>query len=55
MQKRLVDKLFEECSENIDEVKMAKVTLAEHQNECQCSFTLYIVLFSIIILFTTNT
>ena len=25
-----VDKLVEECSENIDEVKMVKITLADH-------------------------
>ena len=35
---------------------MAKITLAEHENEyenvCKCSWTLYIVLFSII--FTIN-
>ena len=31
--KKLVDKLVEECSENIDEIKMAKITLAEHENE----------------------
>ena len=54
--KRLVDKLGEECSENIDEVKMAKITLAEHkngrENVCKFSCTLYIVLFSIV--FTIN-
>ena len=45
MQKKLVNKLLLERSENINEVKMAKITLAEHENE-------YIVLFSII--FTIN-
>ena len=44
----MVDKLVEECSENIDEVKIVKTTLAEHENECKCSCTLWIVLFSII-------
>ena len=29
--KILIDKLVEECSENIDEVKMAKITLAENK------------------------
>ena len=43
------DQLVEECSKNIDEVKMAKVTSDEHENEhenvCKCSCTLYIILF----------
>ena len=38
--KKLVDKLVEECTENIDEVKLAKLTLAEHENMCKCSCTL---------------
>ena len=29
--KRLIDKLVEEYSENIDEVKMARITLAENE------------------------
>ena len=49
--KKLVDKLVEECSENIDEVKMSKMSLAEdenkHKNKCSFS-TRCIVLFSII-------
>ena len=31
--KRFIDKLVEECIENIDEVKMAKITLAEDQSK----------------------
>ena len=54
--KKLVDKFVDECSENIDEVELAKITLAEHENEyenvCKCSCTLYIMLLSII--FTIN-
>ena len=51
--KKLVDKLVEECTENVEEVKLAKITLAENQNKHKCSScTLYIVLFSII--FTIN-
>ena len=50
--KKFIDKLVEECTENIDEVKMAKITSAEHEkkyeNECQSSCTFYIVLFLII-------
>ena len=42
--------MAEECTENIDEVKMAKITFAEHEskyeNECKCSFALaYCVIF----------
>ena len=51
--KKLVDKLVEECTENVEEVKLAKITLAENENKYKCSScTLYIVLFSII--FTIN-
>ena len=35
--KSLVDKLVEECTENIDEVKIAGITLARHENVCLCS------------------
>ena len=53
--KKLVDKLVEECTENVEEVKLVKITLVEaenkHRNKCS-SCTLYIVLFSII--FTIN-
>ena len=42
--KELANKLVEECTENIDEVKIANKT--EHKNKCS-SCLLYIVLFSI--------
>ena len=51
-----MDKLVEECTETDEEVKLAKITLAEHENRHKNKFsfcTLYIVLFSIII--TVNT
>ena len=32
--KRLVDKLEEEFSENIDEAKLTEIALFEHGNEC---------------------
>ena len=43
--KKLVDKLVEECTENVEEVKLAKITLAkEGKNKYKCSScTLYIV------------
>ena len=49
MQKKLNDKLFEECTEINNEVKLAKITLAENENKHQrSSCALYIVLFSTI-------
>ena len=51
--KRLVDKLVErrsdeEYTETVEEVKIAKITLAEDENKHICSScTLYIVLFSV--------
>ena len=51
--KKLVDKLVEECTETVEEVKLAKITLSENKNKHRCSFcTLYIVLFWIV--FTIN-
>ena len=35
--KKLVDKLVEECTETIEEVKLAKITLAEDKNKHKCS------------------
>ena len=51
--KRLVDKLVEECSEYVDEVKMAGITLFEHGNVRTSSGTIYVVLIAII--FTIST
>ena len=42
--KRLVDKLVEECNENIDEAKLTEIALFEHKNECACYCTVFIVL-----------
>ena len=51
--KRLVDKLVEECGENVDEAKLTEIALAENENSYKCSCcTVYIVLFWII--FTIN-
>ena len=47
----MVDKSVDECTENIDEVKIAEVTLTKNMLKCS-SCILYIVLFSII--FTIN-
>ena len=50
--KKIVDKLVEECIENIDGVKLAKITQAEHENMCECSRKADVVLFSV--LFNNN-
>ena len=50
--KKLVHALVEECTENIDDVKIAKIALAVYENVCKSSCTIYTVLFSII--FTIN-
>ena len=43
--KKIVDKLVEECTETVEEVKLAKITLAKNENKYKCSsFRLYIVL-----------
>ena len=51
--KKLVDKLVEECSETIDEVKIAKINSielhsTEHENKCKSSCTSYVVLIVIV-------
>ena len=45
--KKLVNKLVEECTEIIDEVKIAGMALFEHENECVCSYTVCVVLAAI--------
>ena len=51
--KKLVDNLAEECTENVEEVKLTKITSTENENKRKCSYcTLSIVLFSIT--FTVN-
>ena len=42
--KRLVDKLTEECTENINEAKLAGIALFVHANESVCSYTACVVL-----------
>ena len=49
--KKLVDKLVDECTENIDEVKIGELTVTENMRKCS-SCILYIVLF--LIIFTIN-
>ena len=52
--KKLVDKLVErgfaeECTENIDQVKITRMDLFEHENECVCSCTISVVLAVIVL------
>ena len=35
--KKLVDKLVDECTETVEEVKLAKITLAENENRYKCT------------------
>ena len=42
--KKLVDKIVDECTETVEEVKLAKITLAENENSNKCSScTVYIL------------
>ena len=51
--KRLIDKLVDECTETVEEVKPAIISLSENENIYKCSScTVYIVLFWIF--FTIN-
>ena len=47
--RKVVDKLFEEYTENIDEFEMAEITLAQYENMCKCSCALYIALFAVLL------
>ena len=51
-EKRLVDKLIHECTETIEEVKLAKITFAKNENKYSSS-TVHIVL--MIVIFTIFT
>ena len=53
MQKDLLDKLTKECTKNVEEVKLAKITSTEDENKHKCSFcVLHIIL--VLILSTIN-
>ena len=52
--KKLVDKLVTECTENIDEVKIAEITSTElhsagHENVFVCSYTICVILAVIVL------
>ena len=46
--KEKISWLVEECTENIDEVKIAWLALSERENECKSSCTIYVVLIMIV-------
>ena len=47
--KKLVEQIIDECTETIDEVKLAKITLTEKENSYKCSScTMYTMLFWIL-------
>ena len=49
VEKKLVVPLIDECTETVEKVKLAKITLAENENMYKfSSCTVYIVLFSTI-------
>ena len=50
--KRLIDKLVEEFTENIDEVKISEIASFECRRKCKFSCTIYFVLS--VIIFTIN-
>ena len=43
-EKKLVDKLVEECTENVDEAKITEIT----ENQCKFLCTIYVVIIAII-------
>ena len=47
VQEKLVDKLFEECTENTDEVKITGTALFECRNDCKSLCTIYVVIVAI--------
>ena len=50
--KKLVDKLVEESTENIDEIEIAGMTLFERGNDCKTLCIIYVVF--IVIVFTIS-
>ena len=45
--KKIIDKLVESCTENIDDVKIAEMALFQHESECVSSYTICVVLAAI--------
>ena len=47
--KKLVDKLIDECNETIEEVKLAKITLTENENENNYSSSKVFIVIMIVV------
>ena len=48
--KKLVDQIIDECTETIEEVKLAKMTLTENENSyCKCSSCKVYIVFMIVV------
>ena len=55
MQKKLADKLIDECTETIEETKLVNTTFTENENNYECgSCIVYIVLMIVIIVISTE-
>ena len=55
MQKKSIAPLIEECTETVEEVKLAKITLAQNENNCKCNpCTVYIVLMIAVFIICTR-
>ena len=51
----MIDKLVDECTETVEEVKPAIITLAENENSYKCiPCTVYIVLLSVFFTFNVG-
>ena len=50
MQKKLVDKLIDECTETIEEVKLAETTLFENENNYKYNSCIVYIILMIVVL-----
>ena len=55
MQKKLVAPLIEECTETVEEVKLAKIALPEYENNYKCNpCTVHIMLMIVVFIICTG-
>ena len=52
--KKIVDKLIDECTETIEEVKLAKITLAENENKNKYSSCTVSIVLMVVVLTTVT-
>ena len=48
MQKKLADKLIDECTETIEETKLVNITFTENENNYKCGSSIVYIVFMII-------